>query len=48
MFHLSMSLLAGYMGLITQSDLPATIVVATGAFCSLNALYLARQQELIG
>lgn len=48
MFHLSMSLLAGYMGLITQSDLLATIVVATGAFCSLNALYLARQQELIG
>ena len=48
MFHLLMSLLAGYMGLITQSDFLATIVIATGAGCSLRALYLAREQELIG
>jgi hypothetical protein len=47
-FHLSMSLLAGYMGLITHSDFLATIVIATGAGCSLRALYLAREQELIG
>jgi hypothetical protein len=48
MFHLLMSLLAGYMGLIAQSDFLATIVIATGAGCSLRALYLAREQELIG
>ena len=47
MFHLLMSLLAGYMGLIAQSDFLATIVIATGAFCSLNALHLARLQGLI-
>jgi hypothetical protein len=47
MFHLFMSLLAGYMGLITHSDFLATIVIATGACCSLRALYLARIQGLI-
>ncbi len=47
MFHLLMSLFAGYMGLITHSDFLATIVIATGACCSLRALYLARIQGLI-
>ena len=47
MFHLLVSLVAGYMGLITNSDFLATIVIATGAGCSLRALYLARIQGLI-
>jgi hypothetical protein len=47
MFHLFMSLLAGYMGMITRSDFLATIVIATGAGCSLRSLYLARIQGLI-
>lgn len=46
-FHLLMSLLAGYMGLITQSDALATIIIATGAGCSFRALYLARIQGLM-
>jgi hypothetical protein len=47
MFHLLVSLVAGYMGLITNSDFLATIVIATGAGCSLRGLYLARIQGLI-